>query len=411
MGIFKKLIEKRSEESKNQENQGLSKLLELAGESIDSVTLEQAMNIPALAGCVELISNTIAMLPIKLYEDKNGEISECLNDYRTFLINDETGDLLDGYQFKKAIVTDFLLNGESYTYLKKSKNKIESLFYIDSKDVMVMKGQDPVVKTIDIKIGGAPYRDFEVVRILRKTKDGVKGTGVIKENNLLLTISYLSLQFENQLAKTGGGKRGFLKSKHALEDKAFNKLKEAWKKLYSNNNDNVMVLNDGVEFQEANATSVEMQLHENKITNSKEICKIFNVPSAMLDGVANEEEYNNFIKIAVLPILETIQTAFNRYLLAETEKGRLFFAFDTKELLKGDLEKRFRAYAIAIRQGFMQIDEVRSIENFKPLGLDFIKLGLGDVMYNPVTKNFYTPNTGLTQSLDDSALKGGEKDE
>ena len=45
--------------------------------------------------------------------------------------------------------------------------------------------------------------------------------------------------------------------------------------------------------------------------------------------------------------------------------------------------KRYQAYELACKNGFMQIDEVRYKENMAPLGLDFVKLGLQDVLYYP----------------------------
>ena len=154
-----------------------------------------------------------------------------------------------------------------------------------------------------------------------------------------------------------------------------------------------------------------MQLNENKKTNSTEICKLFNVPPILLEGNANSTDaiYNNFIKIAILPILNAIETALNKDLLLPSEKESFFFAFDTKDLLKGDMEKRYKAYEVAVKNGILQIDEVRYKENLEPLGLDFIKLGLQDVLYNPKTKEIYTPNTNKTADMDKlDKLEGGE---
>lgn len=223
-------------------------------------------------------------------------------------------------------------------------------------------------------------------------------------------MAYNSLKFENVLLKTGGNKKGFLKSQGRLSKEAIDELKQAWNNLYKNNTESVVVLNNGLEFQEASNTSVELQLNENKKTNSTEICKIFNVPPSLLEGNAKEEEYNNFIKIAILPILKAIETALNKDLLLPSEKGSFYFAFDTKELLKGDIEKRFRAYEIGVRNGILQIDEVRYMEDFKPLDLDFIKLGLQDVLYNPKTKEIYTPNTNQKANISLPQI-GGENDE
>jgi hypothetical protein len=127
----------------------------------------------------------------------------------------------------------------------------------------------------------------------------------------------------------------------------------------------------------------------------------------MLDGNANESEYNNFLKLAILPILKAFETSLNKDLLLESEKENYYYAFDTKELTKGDIEKRYKAYEIAIKNGFMKWDEIRYAEDLEPYNLDFIKLGLQDVLYNPVTKEIYTPNTDKTSIM----AKGGVKSE
>jgi hypothetical protein len=79
-------------------------------------------------------------------------------------------------------------------------------------------------------------------------------------------------------------------------------------------------------------------------------------------------------------------------------------------LLRGDIEKRFKAYGTAIEQGFMTIDEVRYMEDLKPLGMDFIKMKLGELLYNPATSEGYVPNTKETFSMDGAKIppKGGE---
>ena len=159
---------------------------------------------------------------------------------------------------------------------------------------------------------------------------------------------------------------------------------------------------------------MEMQLNENKKTNSDEICKLFNMPPAMINGGATEQDKTNFVQYCLNPILKEFECALNRDLLLESEKGSFYFAADTSELTKGDIEKRFRAYETASKNGFMQIDEIRLRENLPPLGLDFVRLGLQDVLYDPETKQFYMPNMnktgGLGQKESGPEQKEGEKE-
>lgn len=369
------------------------------------ITKEQALNIPSVKSCINFIADTVATLPIKLYKDNNGKAEELKYDKRVKLLNDETGDTLDAFQFWRAVMSDYFLGKGGYIYINRYLNNVVSLHYVDESYVSIIKNVDPIFKSYKILVNGKEYWPHEFIKILRNTKDGARGTSITEENNLILSVAYNSMIFEETLVKKGGNKKGFVKSARKLTQEAIDKLKEAWRKLYSNNSDNIVILNDGLEFQEASNTSVEMQLNENKETNSAEICKLFNIPKNIINGTATAKEYTNAFKMGVMPVLKAIECALNRELLLESEKGSFYFAFDTKELLKGDIKERFEAYKIAIEANFMSVDEVRYMEDLPALGIDWIKLGLDSVLYNPKTKEIYTPNTDKTNSISDTKNK------
>jgi HK97 family phage portal protein len=403
VGLIQKFREWR--EYNIRATQTLEEILLQAGIGTDTITKEQALNIPSVAGCVDIISNTIAMLPIKLYKEENGKVIT-VKDNRVNLLNLDTKDTLNSFQFKKQIIEDYLLSGAGYAYINKQKNNIASLNYVDNAAVSVNKNADPIFKSYDILVNGNTYRDFEFLKLTRKTKDGVTGKGIVAEHNDMLTLAYLTLKFEKVLMKTGGNKKGFLKAKNKLNDGALTALKTAWNNLYKDNTENVVVLNDGLEFQEASSSSVEMQMNENKRTNSAEICKLFSMPVGILEGNATEQDNANYIKYCILPILKGLETALNKDILLELEKGSFYFATDTKELLKGDILKRYQAYEIAIRSGIQTIDEVRYAEDLEYLGLNFLKLGLESVLFNAKTKDIFVTNTGMTFNMNNTVVSG-----
>ena len=154
-------------------------------------------------------------------------------------------------------------------------------------------------------------------------------------------------------------------------------------------------------------------MNENKQTNAAEFAKLFHVSTGCMAGTAGEKEVASLARLAAVPLMSTIECALNRDLLLEKEKGHYYFAFDTKELLRGDMQSRFAAYKTALDANFMQIDEVRYAEDMEPLGLEWIRLGLQDVLYDPKTHELFTPNTGTRQILGDSgpeALPQGPED-
>lgn len=370
------------------------------------VTKEKVMQISAVRGCVEMISNTVATIPIKLYKEIEDTVKEVKDDRRVYLLNDDSGDSLDVFQMKKALVKDYLISGNGYLYINRQGNKVKSLHYVDERFVAVSTNTNPIFKDADFSINGQIYEPYKLIKLLRNTKDGFKGSGIVEENKELLAIAYNTMLFEKNLVASGGNKKGVIKSQSKLQLDAMQDLKNQWKKLYANNNENCVILNSGLDFQELSNTAVEMQLNENKKTNMSDICAIFNISESLLKGNSTSEEYKNFIKLSVLPILNAIETALNKELLLNSEQGSFYFAFDTKELLKADMKERFEAYEIASKNGFMQTDEIRYLENLEPLGFKFIKLGLQDVLYDVEKNTIYTPNTGQIENMNIS--KGGE---
>ena len=406
MGIFTK-----KEKVEEREEVTLDSLLLAALLGTTSISRNQALNIASVASCVKFAADMVSMIPLKLYELDGKAVKEVENDPRVKLLNDETGDTLDAVQFWRAIVADYYLGRGGYAFINKRGNQATSLHYVDADRIGIVKNNDPIYKDYDIHVDGKPYKPYEFLKILRNTKDGASGFSILDEHYLLLSIAYQTMVFEEVLVVKGGNKKGFLKSERTVDEKGMQLLKDAWRSLYSNNSENVMVLNNGLEFQEASLSSVELQLNENKETNSAEICKLFNFPVNVIKGNGTREEFKNAFELGVKPLLKAIVAALNRDMLLESEKGIRYFAHDTKELLKGDLKERFEAYKVGIDGNFLQIDEVRYMEDLPEFGLNWIKLGLDSVLYDVKTGKIYTPNTGKIEKLTENSLTEGEKTE
>lgn len=380
---------------------------------ITEVNKATAMQIPTVASSISLIGDLIAATPIKLYREVNGKAEEIKDDVRLRLLNEDTGDTLDSNQFWHAMVEDYFLGKGGYAYIKKNMGEYAGLYFVDEINVSIVKNEHPIFKDYNIYVYGEQYYPHDFLKILRNSRDGAQGAGITTENDKLLSAVYNSLLFENNLSKKAGVKKGFLKSDHKLSDAAITALKAAYNRLFSNGTDEerVVVLNEGISFEAASSSAAELQMNENKTTNAEELSKIFHIPIALLsgnttNGTAIEKTLSNAAKIAVIPVMKVIETALNRDFLRESEKKSYYFAFDTKELLKGSMKERFEAYAIAIDKNILQVDEVRYMEELPGLGFNFVKLGLNDVLYDPKENTVYTPNTGRKDNL----KKGGGTD-
>lgn len=250
--------------------------------------------------------------------------------------------------------------------------------------ILIMKMYYPIFKQFWIDVEGARYEPYEFLKILRNTKDGASGVGITVEVSKALETAYQTLIYQLGLVKKGGNKRGFLKSQRKLGQDEIDTLKKAWANLYSNNEEAVVVLNNGLEFQEASNTSVEMQLNESKKAFIDEINAIFHI---------YPDDFERTFKEAIYPIVKAFETALNRDLLLEREKDDYFFNFDVKEIVKASIKERYEAYKTAKETGFLTINEIRREENLNHIkGLDVVNVGLGAVLYDINTHTYYTPN-------------------
>lgn len=353
------------------------------------ITREKALTLPVVSEAVDLISSMVASMPIKLYKYKQGKVTEVENDTRTKLLNGDTGDTLNALQMKKAMVEDYLLGKGGYAVIRRNRNDITGLFYVKDIYVSILQNADPVYKYNLFEIATKQYRSWEILKLLRNTKDGARGKGVIDEISKALETAYSTLLYQLGLVKSGGNKKGFLKSERKLGQEEINILKQAWRNMFANNTESVVVLNNGLSFQESSNTSVEMQLNESKKTLKDEINGVFHIKS----------DFFQTFKEAIYPIIKAFETELNSVMLLENEKRYMFFEFDVKEILRANIKERYEAYGKALQDGWKTINEIRKEENMNNIdGMDVLSLGLGDVLYDTKTGTYYTPNTGQTTS-------------
>lgn len=391
MGLFKKKAQREEVLNESEVDDVLLRAV-LNGYEMSR---ESTLSIPAVASCVDFICNTFAQIPFKLYKEtvKDGKrVTEEVTDERVSIINDDTRDTLDGFQFKKAICEDYLLGKGGYAFIGKVGNKFTALYYVPCDKVMVQKNEKAIYKDFTLMVDAGTYQKHQFIKLLRNTKDGASGRGLTDEISKALQTAFKRLCYDYDLAVTGGSRKGFIKSQKHLDQKAITALKDAWESYYAGNA-NTVILNDGMEFQEASNTSRENEISAKQITFNGEIKDIFHIGST----------YEETIKNSIMPIAVAFTTALNRDFLLEKEKKSFYFAPDTKELYKGSMKERFDAYKIAIECGFKTRNEIRYMEDDDALeGLDVINLGLGDVLLNTKDGTIYTPNTNAMVNMGDA---------
>lgn len=410
MGLFDKFRSKPETENRSVQEYayGGFSITSFFGDG-DQVTEEQAMKIPSVTSSVELITSSIAQLPIYLYkENEKGEV-EKVQDRRVFLLNQEPNDLVNGYNFKKQMVKDYLFHGATYTKIEKVRNDVTALHSLPIKELSVTKYKQLGYKysaKINLNYDSETYHfePEELIMVLKDSSDGVTSTGILQNNGDTFKLAIDEQDYSIGILKNGALPIGILKATSRLTQNAIDRLRTSWESLYggAKKAGKTIILEEGMDYHPISMKPNEMDLTNSRKNTVSEVARIFNVPESMINSSANKyasNEQNNiyFLQYCVSPIVTSIENALDKSLLLESEKEQgYFFRFDTSEILRTTEKEKIETVVQAMEKGLYSISEARGKVDMPALEKDYFMWNLGSVFFNPKTGDMTIPNMGVT---------------
>ena len=423
-----------------------------------AITRDVAMKITALNEGINLISDTIASLPVYLYKRNPDGSRERLEDYRNSLLNIENSNHSTSYNMKKNFIMDFLIYGNGYLDINKDyKGNIISLIHIPFNEIELID-INPINKretAYEYSYWGMINQSYEVVNLVRNpTGNEVKGIGVLREGSMTLENAIGLDEYSKNITANGFNARGAIESEKIMSKPSRDSLKEMLKTFFhgGKNAGKVLILDDGMKFKSLSLSPADMALLQQKNFTVQDIARLLKIPGYLLGASGSSMVYSNveqtqlqFLQMTIDPILRLVESTFNKYLLNEDEKkSGLFFEFNTQNMLRTTPEKEIKMYSDAVKGSLMTVNEARKRLNWTSLeGMDRPLIMSGMCIINEngeiigITKpnaaendveeveevedevNTETPDENLnnteepaaTVDEEKSTLKGGEEDE
>lgn len=382
------------------------------------LTEEQLMGIPAVEAAVNLISNSIASLPLKLYKrNESGDLIE-VKDSRQSLLNDEPNESLSGYALKRKIVKDILFYGTSKTVIERkseTSNEISGLYPLEPKDItidvyLINNYRRYGIVNLTGDGGHASFYNDVMLSVLRDSDDGIVGTGVIENNENIFKLALAQIEYEKNLLENGAMPTSVLESDSKLNDVQINRLRSAWETMYekTKNAGKTIILESGLKYRPASYNPDDMQMESGKKSITSNIAQIFNIPEPMINSASNKydsSEQNNlyFLQYTLSPLMTLIENSFTKGLLLESEKeSGYMWRFDETELLRTTEDMTSKRIITQYNAGLRT-----NIEAMKALGIktsddmgEYTKLTTGEVLLYKNSKDIINPNTGVKLNVD-----------
>lgn len=334
---------------------------------------------PTVDSVVSLISNTIAILPMKLYTYTKTGFQEIWSSDLARLLKDpaveETNTL-----FWKTVVRHMLLKGNAYIFIHRFSDGTPSALEIIDPKVVIVTRTESGRKLFNINGGsrGGVYTDRDVIHLVAPD-EGYNGTigrspvdihrDVIKRNFII--SDFISLYFNNsmpsRLMVTLGEsfKPGSPKMEQLVQQfsEYFNKFvlgqQNLGRPLITPPDSKISMIEAG-----SNVQSDVLKLYEQSCA---EVSRIFNCPYELIDGQRSkygnlEQKQQDFLHVCIQPLCQHISETFEKSLVDIPSQ---FIKFDYTTMLETDQNKKLEYYQKAFHGGIMTLAEVRNALNLR----------------------------------------------
>jgi HK97 family phage portal protein len=342
------------------------------GKSVDS---NSALGLSAVWGCTKVLSESIASLPLNIYErmaDGDRLLADTHRLY--FLLHNQPSKLYTSYTFIEYLVKSICLNGNGYAVINRDRNaNIVSFTCINPTDVKILQEYGSLYYNIKGYDELIPAED--IIHVKNLTNDGILGMSPIQYAAESLGWGIALQTYGNTYFGNGGMPSGTLESDKVLTTEAVERLRQSWDKAYGgvDNANKVAVLEEGIQFKPVSISNESAQFLASRQWSISEIARWYRVPPHLIQDLS-KSSFNNiemqsmeFIQYTLTPLLKRFEQEFNSKVFKVNERNRFYVEFNVNGLLRGDAKTRADLYTKAIQWGWMSINEVRRKENLNAI--------------------------------------------
>lgn len=370
----------RSTSSRSDLTKPSPELLEALGVASSSngavrVNENTAMRISAVFACVRVLAESVAQLPLKLYQKTDAGPIEVTDHPAAQLLSMEPNGWQTAFEFREWVQAMLALRGNAYVLVVRNEAyEPVTLVPVHPDKVQVVKHRNGVSYLID----GKSYSRYEVLHYRGLSSDGYVGDSTIKLMANAMSLAATLEKASLQLFANGARPSGALEHPQSLSEEAAKRLKESFVAGNAgvSNTAGVLVLEEGMKWQQIGLTFEDAQLLESKKFSVEEIARAYRVPLFMLQstekstswGTGIEQQTIGFIQFTLASWLKRTESTNNVVLLTEQQKRQgFYFKHNLNGLMRGDFKTRMEGYQIGLLNGIYNINEVREFEEMKQI--------------------------------------------
>lgn len=342
------------------------------------VTERTAMQMTAVYSCVRILSETLASLPLHIYESSETNSRKATKHPLYKLLHDEPNPEMTSFIFRETLMTHLLLWGNAYAQIiRNGKGEVLALYPLMPDRMRVDRDEygqlyyEYMLSDSDANAkesGAVRLSTQDILHIPGLGFDGLVGYSPIAMAKNAIGMAIATEEYGAAFFANGATPSGILTHPGVIKNPEA--MRESWSKGFAGRNSHkVAILEEGMNYTPISIAPNEAQFLETRKFQLNEIARIFRVPPHMVGDLEKssfsniEQQSLEFVKYTLDPWVSRFEQAMTRRLLTDDEKKKYYIKFNVDGLMRGDYQSRMNGYATARQNGWMSANDIRALEN------------------------------------------------
>ncbi len=340
-----------------------------------SISIADAMKIPAVFRSVSLISNSIGMLPFHLLD---ADTKEKAREHTLFrLLHRQPNSWQTAFDFRAYLQYQALTTGNGYALIVRSMGRIIHLVPLPSSRVIVRQLPDWSLE-YSVTLPNGSVRKFpatDIFHLRGMSDDGFNGMSLVKAAAEAIALAMQTQNAAVRLFTNGMMVGGKIRYPKKLSEEAKANIKKGFEEKYSgaDNSGKWMLLEEDMDAEPFELSAVDAQQAETRKLQIEEVGRVFGTPRPLLSlddtnwGSGVDALGQLFVRYSLQPWFTAWEQAGARSFLTDEEKERYEFKFNAGGLLRGSMKDQGEFFAKALGAGghqpWMTANEVRGLQD------------------------------------------------
>lgn len=350
------------------------------------VTVENALTVPGISGCVQVQSEDIAKVPLELKRRSDDGYAPATEHRLYSLLKYGPAPWLSPYKWRKAMAHVVMTRGNAYSRVwRDSIGMTEKITPVQTGRCSV-RWADDGEPFFDITRKGVVERGLtwqDVIHVGYRDSDqcaengGVIGVSPIEQNKETVALMIAAERFAAAFFANGAQPSMILEyDKKLPNDEVAKRIRAGIERVYGglDNKWKVAILELGIKMRETSFDPAKTQLVETRKLGGEMACTMFRTPPHKI-GILDKATFSNieqqsidYVTGPLSSLAKSIESAITIACLTPPEREIYKVEHNLEGLMRGDLLSRYRAYAMGRQWGWLSVNDVRDRENENRIG-------------------------------------------